>query len=207
MLRILTLREYLRLHSSVRAQHVVTRRASHAAIAAIVIIADRSNRFHVCQQNCQQAFRQTAGRHLNTALYGRVIRHFLQCRNIRRSPREQPFEARCGRRENQQRHEHKSNRKHTRLQSHQSAVQAEFRLFTASCAHVGEIRPTPCHQRGKEDDHICGERARIHGLSELTDATIDDFSLLTNLTLPLESVEASSWGMPSDTFAQYENSA
>ena len=48
---------------------------------------------------------------------------------------------------------------------------------------------------------------RIHGLSELTDATIDDFSLLTNLTLPLESVEASSWGMPSDTFAQYENSA
>lgn len=37
--------------------------------------------------------------------------------------------------------------------------------------------------------------------------SIDDFSLLTNLTLPLESVEASSWGMPSDTFAQYENSA
>ena len=92
-----------------RSQHVVTRRASHAAIAAIVIIADRSNRFHVCQQNCQQ----TAGRHLNTALYGRVIRHFPQCRNIRRSPREQPFKARCGRRENQQRHEHKSNRKHT----------------------------------------------------------------------------------------------
>ena len=48
---------------------------------------------------------------------------------------------------------------------------------------------------------------KIHGSSELTDATIDVFSLLTNLTLPLESVDASSWGMPSDTFAQYENSA
>ena len=48
---------------------------------------------------------------------------------------------------------------------------------------------------------------KIHGSSELMDATIDDFSLLTNLTLPLESVDASSWGMPSDTFAQYENSA
>ena len=47
---------------------------------------------------------------------------------------------------------------------------------------------------------------KIHGSSELTDATIDDFSLLTNLTLPLESVDASSWGMPSDfAFAGHRN--
>ena len=116
-----------------------------------------------------------------SALYGRVIRHFPQCRNIRRSPREQPFKARCGRRENQQRHQHESNRKYARLQSHQSSVQAEFRLFATSRAHVSEVRPTPCHERGKEDDHVCGKRAenprfkRADGCDDRRFFVVDEF--------------------------------
>ena len=43
---------------------------------------------------------------------------------------------------------------------------------------------------------------KIHGFSVSIDDRNDDCSLLTNLTVPLAFWEASSCGMPSETFAQ-----
>lgn len=90
-------------------------------------------------------------------------------------------------RENQQRHQHESNRKYARLQSHQSSVQAEFRLFATSRAHVGEVRPTPCHERGKEDDHVCGKRAenprfkRADGCDDRRFFIVDEFDFAVGI--------------------------